>query len=245
MKKSLIKQIALLFLSTVLFFACKKDEYYTDGGRAEAAFEGSIMDYLDAKPREFDSIAQIIRLAGLEDKFKEETFTFFAPRDENIKKLIGSFTAGGLNQELYYLGLDTIKVLADVDPEIWKFYLHRHIFNGKNKLADYPQIDFNLMNVYGGQNYQSQGDAVCNIGVVFNDAVSSDGKSVLRYMGYRKLHISFISDLSNPDNMKRVPVASSDIQPHNGVVHVLDYLEGGLGYIDSHIKSDIIQSKRN
>src|SRR5690606_32510673 len=102
-----------------------------------------------------------------------------------------------------------------------------------------------LMNVYGGQNYQSQGDAVCNIGVVFNDAVSSDGKSVLRYMGYRKLHISFISDLSNPDNMKRVPVASSDIQPHNGVVHVLDYLEGGLGYIDSHIKSDIIQSKRN
>ncbi|WP_169305551.1 fasciclin domain-containing protein [Sphingobacterium alkalisoli] len=244
MMKSIIKQVALIFVLTTLLFACKEDEYYTDGGRAEAVFDGTIMDYLDAKPREFDTIAQIVRLAGLEDKFTNEEFTFFAPRDEDIKQLIGSFTAGGLNAQLYALGLDTIKVLSDVDPVIWNFYLHRHIFNGKNKLADYPQVDYSLMNVYGGQYYQSQGDAVCNIGVVFNDAISSDGKSVLRYMGYRQLHMAYISDLSNPDVYGGVAITSSDIQPHNGVIHVLDYTQTEFGYRNVHIGADIIQSKR-
>ncbi|TJZ61834.1 hypothetical protein FAZ15_04770 [Sphingobacterium olei] len=244
MMKLIIKKVVLIFVLTTLLFACKEDEYYTDGGRAEAVFDGTMMDYLDAKPREFDTIAQIVRLAGLEDKFTNDEFTFFAPRDEDIKHLIGSFTAGGLNAQLYAAGLDTIKVLSDVDPLIWNFYLHRHIFNGKNKLADYPQVDYSLMNVYGGQYYQSQGDAVCNIGVVFNDARSSDGKSVLRYMGYRQLHISYISDLSNPDVFGRVAIASSDIQPSNGVVHVLDYTVGQFGHNNSHVIADIIQSKR-
>jgi hypothetical protein len=245
MMKYTMKHLAILFVTSICLYSCSKDDYYTDGGRAEAAFDGSIMDYLDAKPREFDTIAQIIRLAGLEDKFRNDEFTFFAPRDEDIKSLIGSFTAGGLNRDLFNLGLDTIKVLSDVDPLIWNFYLHRHIFNGKNKLADYPQVDYNLMNVYGGQNYQSQGDAVCNIGVVFHDAVSSDGTSVLRYMGYRQLHIAYIPDLSRPDVYSSIRIASSDIQPRNGVVHVLDYTQAGFGYIDGYIKADIVQSKRH
>jgi len=242
--RSTIKKVVLLFLATVLLFSCKKDDYYTDGGRATAEFDGSIMDYLDSKPREFDTIAQIVRLAGLEEKFKSDEFTFFAPRDEDIKSLIGRLDQGGLNAELYYLGLDTIKVLSDVDPLIWNYYLNRHIFNGKNKLADYPQVDYSLMNVYGGQNYYSQGDGVFNIGVVFNDARSSDGSSVLKYMGYRQLHIGFIWDLSNPDVFNPIPVASSDIQPHNGVVHALDYRSAEFGFSNSQIKADIIQSKR-
>lgn len=242
--KSTIKYVALLFTATVYFSSCAKDDYYTDGGRAVAEFDGSIMDYLDSKPREFDTIAQIVRLAGLEDKFKSEEFTFFAPRDEDIKSLIGSLTSGGLNRELYNLGLDTIIELSDVDPYIWNFYLHRHIFNGKNKLADYPQVDYSLMNVYSGQNYYSQGDAVCNIGVVFNDARSSDGTSVLKYMGYRQLHIAYIPDMSNPDALNPVRIASSDIQPHNGVVHVLDYTQAVFGFNNGNVTADIIQSKR-
>lgn len=241
--KTVIKYIAMLFVFTTIF-ACGKDDYYTDGGRAVAEFDGSIMDYLDSKPREFDTIAQIIRLADLEDKFKNEEFTFFAPRDENIKKLIGTNTEGGLNRTLYSLGLDTIVELSDVDPAIWNFYLMRHIFNGKNKLEDYPQVDYSLMSVYGGQNYYSQGDAVFNIGVVFNDARSADGTSVLKYMGYRQLHIGYISNLSNPTVFGAVEVASSDIQPQNGVVHVLNYTASQFGFSNSEISSDIIQSKR-
>lgn len=242
--KSILVTLTLVLVGSLCFHSCGKDDYYTDGGRAEAQFDGTIMDYLDSKPREFDTIAQIVRLAGMEDRFANEEFTFFAPRDEDIKDLIGSYTAGGLNRTLYELMLDTIVTLEDVNPEIWEFYLKRHMFGGANKLADYPQIDHNILSVYGGQNYYSLGDAVCNIGVVFNDAVSSDGESNLKYMGYRQLVIGYISDLSRPTSFGRINIASSDIQPNNGVVHVMDYRSGQFGFSTADISTDIIESKR-
>src|SRR3546814_4853425 len=69
--------------------ACKQDDYYTDGGRANPRFDGSIMAYLDAHPRQLDTIAEIVRLAGLEEFFNTEEFTFFSTQDEEIKRLIG------------------------------------------------------------------------------------------------------------------------------------------------------------
>lgn len=237
-----------LIISTIficigaMIYSCSKDDYYIDGGLAEAQFEGSIMDYLDAKPFEFDTIAEIVRISGLEEKFKEDEFTFFAPRDEDIKDLIGTLDKGGLNRELYYLGLDTIQTLEDIQPEIWEKFLLRHVFNGKLKLEDYTQIDFSLMNIYGGQNYISEGETICNIGVVFHDAVG--GGSNLKYMGYRQLYISYIEDPAFPDSFRPFPVASSDIQPSNGVVHVIDYTEGEFGFSHSEVRRDVIESKR-
>lgn len=251
-----LKNISYVFFITLLFFgtgACKKDEYYKDGGLAQAKFEGSIMAYLDSKPREFDSIAQIVRLAGLEEDFKTKEFTFFAPRDENIKRLIG--LAGGnaqngpsgVNMLLYQLGRDTLKTLADIDSTIWRKYLLRYMFNGKRKLMDYPQIDFDLLNVYKGQNYTSFGNTVSNIGVVYNDAINDSDKNNitrLKYMGYRQLHISYIPDISRPREWISCPVASSDIQPDNGVVHVIDYTKAEFGYGRGEVIIDILESKR-
>lgn len=233
--------IIFVFLAGV-WSSCSKDDYYTDGGLAEAVFPGNIMDYLDSKPVEFDTIAEIIRLAGLEEKFKKEEMTFFAPRDEDVKDLIGTFEEGGLNRDLYYLGLDTIENLADVEPYIWEQFLLRHVFRGKTKLEDYTQIDFSLMNIYGGENYISQAETICNIGVVFNDA-EGEGSS-LKYMGYRQLYISYIPDPAFPDSFRSFPVASSDIQPSNGVVHVIDYTEGEFGFSHSEVRNDVIESKR-
>jgi hypothetical protein len=243
MKRILSILICSIVLS-VLIHSCAKDEYYVDGGIAEAKFDGSILDYLDSKPREFDSIAQIVRIAGMEDMFNNQEFTFFAPRDEDVKDLIGTYTNGGLNRTLYNLGLDTIKTLEDVDGEIWQRYILRHMFNGKKLLKDYPQIDYSLMSVYGGQYYYSMSGNVCNIGVIYNDAKSSDGTSTLKYMGYRQLHIAYVPNLANPSNFQTIPIASSDIQPKNGVIHVLNYLRSQLGYNHSDLANDIIDSKR-
>lgn len=236
--------IAIFFcaLLGLIWSSCSKDDYYVDGGRAQAEFSGTIMDYLDSKPVEFDSIAEIIRLAGLEEKFKHEEFTFFAPRDENIKALIGTVDKGGVNRNLYFRGLDTIKTLADIDSHIWEKFLMRHIFNGKNKLEDYVQIDFSLLNIYSGQNYISQAGTVCNIGVLFNDAVG--GGSTLKYMGYRQLHISYIRNTADPNNFRSYPISSSDIQPFNGVVHVVDHTKGEFGFDYNEVYNDILESKR-
>jgi len=251
-----LKDIIPIFLIAVLFYtlqSCKKDDYYIDGGLAQAKFDGPIMAYLDAKPREFDTIAKIIRLAGLEEDFMTKEFTFFAPRDENIKRLIGLARgnsqngASGVNQQLNQLGRDTIKTLADIDSAIWRKYLLRYMFNGKRKLMDYPQIDFDLLNVYKGQNYTSLGNTVSNIGVVYNDAINDSDKNNitrLKYMGYRQLYISYIQDLSRPRDWISCPIASSDIQPDNGVVHVIDYTRAEFGYSRSEVFNDILESKR-
>lgn len=239
-----IKHIGYFLLAALFITACNKDDYYTDGGLANPHFEGTIMQYLDSKPMEFDTIAQIVRLAGLEETFNTEEFTFFCPRDRDIKELIGDYRSGGANEVLYTLNRDTIKTLSDVDSLIWRKYMLRYMFKGKNLLADYPQIDFDVLNIYPGQNYYTYDNSICNIGVVFNDAVSSDGKSVLKYMGYRQLHICYIPNLSYPDTWIVAKVASSDIQPTNGVVHALDYTSSLFGFSPGEVINDIIESKR-
>jgi len=241
--KTIVKIAGLLFGITMMLGACKKDDYYIDGGLANARFDGTVMAYLDANPVHFDTIAQIIRLAGLEDVFNRDTLTFFAPNDRNIRELIGDYRRGGVNRELYRLNRDTIQHLSDVDSIIWRKYLMRYMFHGKNKLADYPQIDFDVLNAFPGQNYYSYNNSVCNIGVEFNDAVS-DGGTRLKYMGYRQLTISFIPNVSFPfNNWRTVKVISSDIEPDNGVVHALAYLNSNFGF-DNQIQYDIIDSKR-
>ncbi|SRR5690554_3293499 len=234
--KTLTGIIACILLITT---ACKKDEYYVDGGRANPVFDGDILAYLESKPMEFDTIAQIVKLAGLEETFRNEEFTFFAPRDENIKRLIGDVTrSNSANRELFYSGRDTIQTLADVDPAIWRKYLERYMFDGKNKLMDYPQIDYDLLNIYPGQNYISRASTVSNIGVVYNDANN------IKYMGYRQLYISLIPDLSQPTTWIVQKVASSDVQPKNGVVHVIDFTSGEFGFNPWEVINDILESKR-
>ena len=240
--KTIMKTILMLCSFAVLVAACKKDDYYVDGGLANAQFDGTILDYLDANPVHFDSVAQVIRLAGLEDVFNNDTLTFFAPNDRNIRELIGDYRRGGVNTELYRLNRDTIKQLSDVDPLIWRKYLMRYMFHGKNKLADYPQIDLNVMDAFPGQNYYSYDNSVCNIGVIFHDAIGNG--SVLKYAGYRQLAISYIPNVSFPfNNWRTVRVISSDIQPTNGVVHALAYLSSSFGF-DNQIGQDIEDSKR-
>ncbi len=237
--KNTLKRLFPIFVIFTLFAACKGDEYYTDGGLANGKFEGTVMQYLMSKPKEFDSLVQIIKLAGLDETLSSEEVTFFAPTDVNIKSLIGRLDQGGVNRRLYNEGKDTIKVLGDVDSEIWRKYLLRYVFRGKNKLMDYPQIDFQQKVIYPGQIYYSLNNSVANVGVVYKDA------NGIRYMGYRQLNISFIPDVSRPnDNWVTVPVSSSDIEPSNGVVHVLQVSGSQLGFNQREMEDEISDSKR-
>ena len=216
-----IKSLALFALLAVMVISsCKKDNYYVDGGKSDPAFNGNMLQYLQSNPK-FDTIAQIVKLAGMEKVFTDEKITFFAPTDEVIRRTIGQVNAvrpelrGGLNQTLFNLGKDTVKVLSDINPNIWKKFLSRYIFKGTYKLKDYPQIDFDLKPIYPGSFYRSYFGDLANIGVVYNDV------NGVKYTGYRQLSFSYIPDPSTPSNYIPVAVASSDIQPSNGVVHVL------------------------
>ena len=198
----------------IMATSCKQDEYYMDGGKSDPVFNGNMLQYLNSNAK-FDTIAQIIKLAEMEDIFRKEKITFFCPTDEVIRRTIGNVRTEGLNSFLFRRGKDTIKTLSDVNPTIWRKYLSRYIYKGAYTLKDYPQLDFRLKPVHPGAFYYSLNNDLSNIGVVFN---SVNG---VKYTGYRQLTISFLPDPSNPDRFIPAAVATSDIQPSNGVVHVL------------------------
>jgi len=228
-KHFILLALGSLFL-TLTISSCKK-EYFIDGGPSKAEYDGTILQYLESHPK-FDTVAQIVKLAGLEDVFNNEEITFFAPTDEVIRRTIGlvntdlPFLQGGLNQQLFSLRKDTIRVLADVPSAIWRKYLMRYMFKGKNVLKDYPQLDFLLKPLYPGGFYRGYNQDLSNIGVVYNSANN------VAYTGYRQLSISYIPDPANPQNFIAAAVASSDMQPKNGVVHALAItMNGSIGQV--------------
>lgn len=206
-----LKYFCGLMLIALMTASCKKDNYYNDGGVTSPVFNGTVMDYLHAKPFYFDSVETIVKLAGLDSILNKDSLTFFAPTNRSVTSLVKIF-----NQNLYSLGKDTIKSLADVPPAVWKKYMSMYIFRGVNLLKDYPQIDFGLLQVYGGQNYLSLNSTVMNIGVTYG---TSGG---VKYVGYRQLNLSF---LRGPEvvinNFIPIMVASCNIQPNHAAVHVL------------------------
>src|SRR5690606_5810935 len=121
---------------------------------------------------------------------------------------------------------------------IWKKYLERHLFRGTNMLADYPQVDHSLRQIYPGQNYYSLNNTVLNIGVVYHDV------NGIKYAGYRQLSISYIPDLSRPDDgWRTVMVSSSGIKTGNGVVATLVKENVEFGFDVDEFFNDVAASK--
>ncbi|MGM9477791.1 hypothetical protein ACS5PU_15275 [Pedobacter sp. GSP4] len=214
MKKLIFACAAVLLILN----ACKRDEYYREGGLADPNFQGNMLQYLQAKKVPFDTVAKIVKLAGMESMFSNDDFTFFAFDDDVIKRTIGTVKTDGLNNFLFYAGKDTVKTLDQISPLIWRKYLLRYMFKGVNRLKDYQQIDFDVKSVYPGGLYYSLGGNISNIGVTYATANN------IKYIGYRQLNLTYIPDASKPnDNWYINAVASSDIKPTNGVVHALAF----------------------
>jgi hypothetical protein len=220
MKKLTIKAILLIAMSMVLFAACQKEKYYFDSGTTKGNFDGSILTYLKSKPVYFDTLTKVIELAGMNEVFDKQNITFFAPTSSSIYKSVK-----GLNAYLKQNGRDTVSKLTQIKPEAWKELLSLYIFKGSNRLKDYPQVDTLNMAAFPGQGYTSINGRTMNIGVLFNDAVIIENnveKSRVRYAGYRQLYLSYIPNYADPKvGLLNAPVASSDIAPTNGIVHVL------------------------
>lgn len=231
-------RMLLLAMAAVLTFAsCQKEsDYYLDSGLSVPAFNGTVEDYLASQPFYFDSITAIIKLAGMDSIFQDDTVTFFAPTDRSVLRLIQV-----TNALLYGDGRDTIQTLDDVPPLIWRKYLSRYLFHGRNMLKDYPQIDYDLLPAFPGQGYLSWDGTPMNIGVIFNDAQSgTDNKNVIKYAGYRQLSIAYIPDLAHPtERWIHAEVASSNISTNNGAVHVMNDNHTFFGFAADEFYNDM------
>jgi len=212
--KKIIGCVGMVITFGLVVTSCHKDDYYIDTGLHKAEYNGTVMDYLEQNQYHlFDSLCKVIRLAGMEDVFKNDSITFFAPADTCILSSVAY-----LNAQLLLKGKDTITGLDQLPASFWEKELSMYLFKGVHRLKDYPQIDPLAMQVYGGQYYSSYGGKVMNIGVQFNDV------NGVKYAGYRQLMLGYFSGETPPDFLPYlIPVASSDINPFNGIVHVLQY----------------------
>ena len=209
--------------------SCKQDKYFEDGGTHQERFDGTIMEYLDSKAKRpidpFDTLVQVIRFAGLEEEFKNETITFFAPPDPSIRKVIKD-----VNSQLYYQGLDTITSFTQVNPNVWRYFLTQYMIKGDYGLIDFPQIDTMDLNAFDGQLFQTYNpEETLNVGVVYHD-LKNEG-TVIKYKGARQILISYIPEGSQlARDWFNVFIASSNIRPTNGRVHVINYNRHTLGF---------------
>jgi hypothetical protein len=211
MNRSII--IAVLF--TTISFGCQKKDYFTNTGKHTPNYQGTVLDYLKSKPQMWDSLTKVIRIAGMEDVFKNEKITFFAPADSCI-----SGTIRILNSYLYLYGKKPVTRLEQIKPEVWKAQLSRYLFKEARSMNDYPQLDPGNLSAYPGQIYSSYLGDIMNVGVIYNDAGG------VKYAGYRQMMISYIPSKSAPRDFNSwYPelVASVNVAPTNGYVHVLNY----------------------
>jgi hypothetical protein len=224
MNMTMIKKIfSVGFLAAALLFAsCKKEDYFNNTGVHTANFQGTVLDYLKSKPGYFDSLTKIIRLAGMEDVFSKEDVTFFAPADSSINNTIKF-----LNIVLRSQGRNEVTRLEQIKPEVWRAQLARYLFKGQKSMNDYPQLDPENISAYPGQVYSSYDGQIMNVGVIYNDAGG------VKYAGYRQLTISYIPSVSAPRDYRswwNARVASVNIAPTNGYVHVLNYTNHYFGF---------------
>lgn len=246
-----MKHRNLLVLVTAVVFlltsACNK-EYYEDTGVLNPNYEGTILEYLKSRSDMFDTTVRVVDLAGMNDVLDKENVTFFAPTSSSISRSVRS-----LNRYLAQNGRDTVKELSQIKPEVWRKTLSLYIFNGVSRLKDYPQLDTMSYVAFPGQSYTSYGSEgrIMNIGVLYNDAVNDN--ITIKYAGYRQLYLSYIKDFSKPQqSMINIPVASSDITPKNGVIHVLRQntlsSDGTLvnkhnfGFLDILFRNDVLSA---
>ncbi|QPH38876.1 fasciclin domain-containing protein [Pedobacter endophyticus] len=209
-RKQITKALILVAVSISLFSACQK-KYFFDSGTHNGVYNGSILAYLKSKPAYFDTLTRVIELAEMNDVFDKENITFFAPTSSTIYKSVKV-----LNRYLRTNGRDTVARLEQIKPQAWRELLSLYVFKGTNKLKDYPQIDTLNMLAFPGQGYTSRNGRTMNIGVLYNDAPA------VKYAGYRQLYLAYIPSFVDPQkDLIYIPVASSDIEPSNGIVHVL------------------------
>ncbi|KGE15671.1 fasciclin domain-containing protein [Sphingobacterium deserti] len=217
------KILLFLFVPVILAGACARDDYFQDSGTHSEFFNGNMMEYLDSKAKlpidPFDTLVQVIRHAGMEEVLQNEDITFFAPPDPSINKTIKE-----LNRQLYFLGQDTITSFQEVKPEVWRYFLEQYMIRGDYGLIDIPQVDTLALYAFPGQLYQTLNiEAPINVGVMYHDLVNEG--SVIKYMGPRQMMISYIPDFAQPrTGWLNTMIASSNIKPTNGRVHVINYI---------------------
>lgn len=214
-RKIFLGMFALL-LVTFSLGSCNSDDYLVDGGKSNPYYEGNVMQYLESRPDLFKDLVKIIKLTKWENILTNEDVTFFAPTDFTITKSVDL-----MNSYLYnYEGMDKITELSQVKPKVWEDLIGMYVMEGKYRLNDIAQLDTAAVSAFPGQtNFTYDRSYKMTMGVCYGDA------NGIKYAGYRQVMYAY-QDFGYPEYAY---VSSCNIEPVNGIVHVLR-LDHYLGF---------------
>ncbi|MDR6569439.1 Fasciclin domain-containing protein [Chitinophaga ginsengisegetis] len=209
--RKLLPIAGILLITGLLLSSCKKD-YYIDSGIADPHYKGTIYEYLVQNPDLFDTVAYVVEKAGLKEMLQNDSVTFFTPTDQSIVDAIDD-----LNEYRYRMVEDSVK-LADIPPKVWKKFLGMYMLKGKYTANKFARIDPVNVYAYPGINYVMNSGYILNIGLIYQNynGVEAVGARVLLLTDITYDPVTFA-------NNQKVQVMTSDIQPTNGVLHVLNF----------------------
>ncbi|RQO70327.1 hypothetical protein DBR43_20105 [Pedobacter sp. KBW06] len=191
--------------------ACKKKDYYFDGGLAsqsEAEKAMNMYDYLKShQARNFDSLMKIIDMTGTKNLINQPGITFFPPCNESVVLFQNQYKPNPsdlkqLNRPLSKMNLDTLRLL-----------LNRLIIPNS-------RIDIEKAYADGKKYYKdNNGDSLFISGVrenYDNGGVTAIGQGRFKIVyEHRKTKMDTVNYESN--------IKTHNLITANGIMHVLNY----------------------
>lgn len=210
-----MKRIILLGLLLSVFVGCTKYNQI-DTGIAQKKYPGNMYEYFHSDSYNWDSLLLLIDYTGLKEYFtgeKEgyETITFFGPTNHSIRRWMYSFDIPGGGPfppvELYR----SMKELVDGEGvETCREIILQHVVKGKYEVKDIPR--------------GTSGDPAS--GIIFTPAAGFD----FRVYSFRETYDDMpesgavVLYLGTGEDYKTtLDIASTDIEPTNGIVHSMSY----------------------
>ena len=209
-----MKQIILLGLLVSMVVGCTKYNSI-DTGLSQKKYSGNMYEYFHSNTYDWDSLLVLVDYMGLEEYFtgeKEgyETVTFFGPPNHSIRRWMYSFKSYNDMGIVTYKYHSMKEVVDGEGVEKCKKLILSHLVKGKYEVEDIPM--------------GTSGDK--ESGIIFTGAADN----TFRVFSFREtfngvpetgaIRLYVRGGLNYSTS---IDVASTDIEPTNGIVHSLAY----------------------
>ncbi|HEY9258607.1 hypothetical protein [Chitinophaga sp.] len=207
MKKNIsLKKAALLAtLAMMIFSACRKDNYYVDGGLSQQSEEEkrmSVYEFLASRPNHmFDSLVKIIDLTNSKALVNQANITFYAAPNNAVLRLQRNYTPDDRQ---------TPKPLADIGKDTLLTLLGRFII--PNAKVSLEQAVKDQAKYYKAAN----GDSLIINGVGGGTSVSSSLQTSAYRMVFEHVKIPGVDSIKYSANIQ-----THNLITANAIVHVL------------------------
>lgn len=198
-----ILNIGFGIVGLITMISCQTKWNYLDTGLVNRRFDGNMYAYFHSNRYDWDSTLILIEKAGLADLFKGndpeyKEITFLGPTNHSIRR---------------WMINNRIASLRTLEDERCRAIILRHVIKGKHMRDDIPEGEQkNLQEMgEGGKIYTTEGEArlwIFTFKDEYNGVAGTGSKNIYLYSLDKKVNME---------------IASSNIEPDNGVVHSLSY----------------------